>query len=290
MSSSPKILITGATGTTGSAVAELLGKKGVPFRVGVHNVAKADTLKAIKGSEVVELDFYNPDSIAKAVKGIEKIFLVTPPGQTNVTAGVVEQAKKAGVKHIVKLSALGAEEKDRTLFVWAAEHKDAEDLITKSGIALTAIRPSAFSTNMYFDAKTVKEKSMMFHASADSKMNWILTSDIAEVATIALLNPGHEGKVYTLTGPDTLSFHQIAQLLSDELGRKITYVPISDEDLRKNASGYLPPQSIDSYCNMMKYFKNGGYDKPNTGDVEKVTGHKPGNIKDWIHQNAAGFK
>jgi len=289
MSTSPKILITGATGTIASAVAEGLGKKGVAFRAGMHNVSKADKLKAITGAEVVELDLHNPDSLAKALKGIEKIFLLTPPGQTFVTGGVLEQAKKAGVKHIVKVSAIGAEEKDRTLFVWAAEHKDAEDLINKSGIALTVLRPSAFNTNLFRDVQTIKEKNSIFNASGDAKLNFIQVSDIADVAVATLTTSGHEGKVYQLTGPDSLSYHQIAQLLSDEVGRKITYVPISDEDLRKSIS-FMPQQAVEGFSNIMKYFKSGGYDRPNSGDVEKVAGHKPGSIKDWIHQNAAAFK
>jgi len=288
MSSSPKILVTGATGSIGSAVVDALAKKGVSFRAGVHNVSKADKWKSIKGAEIVELDLRNPDSIAKALQGIEKLFLLSPPGQTDVIPGVLEQAKKAGVKHIVRLSALGAEEKDRTLFVWAAEHKDAEDLISKSGIALTAIRPSAFSTNLFHDAKTIKENNSIFHVNANT--NYISVNDIGEVAAIALTTSGHEGKVYSLTGPDTLSYQQVAQLLSDELGRKITQVPLSEEDLKKNASTFLPPQGVEPFCNMIKYLKNGGHDRPDTGDVEKVTGHKGQSLKDWLHQNADALK
>jgi len=281
-----KILVFGATGTVGHEVAKALNGLGVKFRAAVRP-AKLEQIKALQHAEPVEVDLYNPETIAKALVGIEQVFLMTPPGQTFLTKTIAEEAKKAGVKHIVKLSALGAENTDPNAFIWAHEHAVFEQTIKDLGIPLTSLRPSAFFAGLFSDAPQVKQGTVA-RAFGSAKLNFVSTQDIADVAAIALTQPGHEGKVYYLTGPENLSGEELAVIFSQVLGKTIKFTDLSDAQLRQIAATFLPAQAIDAFSNMFLYFRNGGYDKK-FDDIHKVTGHQPRNVKAWIEENKAAF-
>jgi len=238
--------------------------------------------------EIVEGDFYKPDSLAPALKGIQKIFLVTPPAQTSSGRSLVDAAAAAGVKHIVKLSALGAEDGDK--FLWAKEHAILEDYITSKGIKLTSLRPSSFHCNMLQDIPTIKSQGAVYKALDDAKMNWISETDIGEAAAVCLTTDGHEGKIYYLTGPDTFTPGEIAKLVSEIIGKPVNYVKLTDQQLREQAKNFLPnQQAIDGFSNMYGYFRNGGYDKQ-FPDLEKLLGRKGESLKAWLANHANAFK
>jgi len=289
MATTPKILVFGSTGTVGSEVVKALNRHNVPIRAAVHNVDKAGAIKSGHAhNEVVQIEIYNPDSIAKALEGIEKVFLLTPPGQTSAGYGIVDAIKKNGhIKQIVKLSALGSEEPGDA-FVWAKEHATLEEAIHKAGIPLTSLRPSSFHSNAWQDVPTIKSQGVIYKALGDTPINMISNVDIGEVAAIALTQPGHDGKIYNLTGPDTMNQTEYAKLLSEVLGKEIKYHPMSEDDNRKAAAGFLPPQAIDAWVNMYQYFKNGGYNR-SYPDLEKILGRKGKTIRSFLEENKAGF-
>jgi len=285
--SSPKILVFGSTGNIGIEVAKALSKRNVPFRAIIHK--SADKLKGLNNCEIVEVDLYNIETVSKALKGIEKVFLMTPPGQTFVGHQLISKFSDAGVKHIVKLSALGAEEKDPKTFRWASEHAALEVELKKAGIAVTSLRPSSFFSNIFVDLPTIKGKNSVYKADGDAKINWISNEDIGEVAAVALTSPGHEGKDYYLTGPDNLSWDEFATLWSEVLGRKINSVHIDDAQLRENSKSHFPnPTLLDQFSNMHTYFRNGGYDKK-FDDVERVLGRKPQSIRPYLEAAKQAF-
>jgi uncharacterized protein YbjT (DUF2867 family) len=283
------ILVTGANGTTGTQCCKALAAKKIPFRVLVRSAAKADKLKALGSNiEIVEGDYYKPDTLVPAVKGIQKIFLVTPPGQTHSGKALVDAAAAAGVKHIVKLSALGSQDGDK--FIWAKQHADLEDYITSKGIKVTSLRPSSFQNNLTMDAQTIKSQGVIYKALDDAKLNWISEVDIGEAAAVCLSTEGHEGQTYYLTGPDTLSPTELCKLISDVAGKPVNYVKISDQQLRDQAKNFLPNQeAIDAFSNMWAYFRSGGYDK-SYPDLEKLLGRKGESVSQWLNQHAAVFK
>jgi uncharacterized protein YbjT (DUF2867 family) len=286
--SHPKILVLGATGNIGKAVAEALIKRNVPFRAGVHDVAKAEFLTSHKNIEVVQVDLYKVESVAKALDGIEKVFLMTPPGGTLASYPIIEEAKKHHVKHIVKLSALGAEVEDPTKFVWAHEHRLVEEAIVKAGIAITSLRPSSFFSNVFQDAHLIKTKSVIYKSLGSAKVNWIANSDIGEVAATALTTPGHEGKYYSITGPENYDWNQVVQIFRDA-GKHVDLVPITDEQFKESSKAFLPPQAVEPYSNLYQYLKNGGYNV-HSDDLEKVTGSKGRRLEDFIKENIQAFK
>jgi len=283
-----KILVLGSTGAVGTEVAQALSAKGVQFKAAVRTAAKAEKVKNLPGAQLVEVDMQNQESLANALEGVEKLFLLTPPSLTFLGKGIVEQAKKAGVKHIVKLSGLGSEEKDPTVFVLATDHTPVEDFIKSEGIPLTSLRPSYFFSNIYQDIPTIKQGSIE-GAYGDARVNWVANSDIADVAVAALTQPGHEGKEYYITGSDSLTANDVAKMLSDVLGREIKYCPISDEEWRKQAAKYFPPAMVETHSNMNTYFRNGGYDRK-FDDYERVTGKKPQGLRPWLEAHQEAFQ
>jgi len=278
---SAKILVFGSTGSVGKEVCQALAAKNVPFRAAVRDLKKGEEIKKLGSHvELAELDVYNAASVEKALVGIEKVFLLTPPGQTSSAANFVEPFKKAGIKNVVKLSALGAEETDPTKFVWAAEHKGIEDLFAKNGISVTSLRPSGFHTNFLHDIDNAKNKGLIFKPF-NTPMNWVSNRDIAEVAAKALTEEGHEGKVYNLTGNDTFTTEEYAKVISEALGKEVKFVQISYDDLRKNMT-FLDPASLNSFVNMMTYFEHGGYNRT-FPDAKNILGREPRSLKDYIN-------
>jgi len=276
-----KILVLGATGTIGNEVVKALAKKDIHFKAAVHNASKAENLKKISPKiEIVEVDLYNPASLAKAFVGIESIFVLTPPGQTMTpTENIVSEAKKAHVKHFVRLSAFSAEDPK---WVWGQEHIKAENLLHDSGIPTTVLRPSYFMTNSFGSLQTIKEQGKIYAATGNTKINQIAPSDIGEAAAIVLTTSGHGGKTYQLVGPDSFTTAEVAKVFSDLLGKEVQYVPIDDEALRKQAGTFLPPASIDPFINMYQRFRDGIYSSNASKDLKTLTGKEGLHMKEWL--------
>jgi len=286
---SEKILVFGATGNIGYQVAVALAKKGTPFRAVVHKVEKADKIKSLgENIEVVEVDITKPETVDKALHGIGKVFLLTPPGYTQVKYQLIEAFERSKtVQHVVNLAALGAEEHGGK-FIWAEEHAGPEEEIKKRKFDLTSLRPSSFHSNILADAQIFKEKSSYFKING-KPVNWVSNKDIGEVAALALTTPGHEGKIYNLTGPDTITWQEITDLLTEVLGRKITYVPITQDQLREQLKGHMPDQVIDGFVNVYTYFSNGGYNRE-YNDLEHVLGRMGTTFREFITENKAAFQ
>jgi len=276
--SKPTILVLGSTGAIGTAVTKALLAKKIHFRAGVHNVTKAENLKK-QGVDVVAFEYYDPESVKAALAGISKVFLLTPPGQTIVPGQtLIQAAKAAGVKHIVKLSGLGA---DAPAFFWAHEHLQVEQDLKASGITYTILRPSTFFSNVWYDQHSLKHGKIYKYMKQDSRVNWISNDDIADVAVAALTEKGHEGKTYTLTGPENITADELAKLYSEAFGKPVEVVLIDEATLRERAKSYLPAQAIDGYVNCWAYFKSGGYDKQ-TNDVKEVLQREPKKLRDYL--------
>ena len=146
------ILVTGATGTVGSEVVKQLLSKGLKVRAAVHS------RPAPKGAESVQLDLNSAESVRAAMKGVEKLFLLTPMSDraTEQVRNALKSAKDAGVTHVVRLSAAGADEKSPNILLkW---HGESEELVKKSGIAYTILRPGVFMQNFAnFMGGTIKQ-------------------------------------------------------------------------------------------------------------------------------------
>ena len=142
------ILVTGATGTVGSELVRQLVNSGQNIiKAAVHSKKKADKLKSDKTVEIVNMDYDKPETIADALKNIDKLFLLTPPSveMVDISSRLVEEAKRNRVKLIVKLSAMGADLEPG--FTGGRLHRQAEEIIEGSRIPYTFLRPNAFMQN-----------------------------------------------------------------------------------------------------------------------------------------------
>ena len=279
------ILVTGATGTVGREVVAQLLVAGEKVRALTRNPSRAHLDEQV---ELVAGDFNQPETLAKAVEGVESIFsLAFGPQLAIQEASLAQAGQKAGAQHIVKLSALrpGGEARS-TIATW---HLASERAIQNMGIAWTFVQPGAFMSNALNWRDTIKSQGKVFSNYGDGKAAYIHPRDIAAVAVHALTEPGHEGKAYQVTGPEALSVGEVVQLLSEAVGKPIEYVPITDDATREGMQkAGLPAFLIDALLPYASFVRTGkGAEILPT--VEEVIGRRPLTFADWAREHATDF-
>ncbi|MFQ5908985.1 MAG: SDR family oxidoreductase [Thermoplasmata archaeon] len=290
---SNRILATGATGNVGSEVVKQLSAKGASVRACCHTLSKAGGIRG-PGVEIVEVDYDEPETVEAAFKGVERLFLLTPgwPGverTVEITKLLVEEAKKAMVQHIVRLSALWADAEAKVPPMrW---HRQAEKIIEESRIPYTFVRPADFmQTYPMSHGQTIKAQNAIYTGTGEGKIGFVDARDIAAVAVEALTGDGHEGKIYPTTGPEALSHNQVAKILSEVLGRKITHVNLSEEDVRKGIEeAGLPDWYLDAAIEASRSTREGRYSAV-SATVEEVTGKKPRSFEQFARDYAEAFE
>ncbi len=284
------ILVLGATGNIGSQVVKQLAAAGANTRAAVRSISKADGLKEA-GVSPIKIDMNKPDTFQAAFDGVEKVFLLTPPfpNMAEITANLVEAAKQAGVKYIVKQSGLGTgSEPKAKLLEW---HRQGEKMVEASGIPYTFLRPNSFMQNYYnTSARTIKTQSTFYKPMGDAKVSWVDVRDIAAVAVAALTQGGHEGKAYDVTGSEALSNAQIAEILSTVVGKKINYVDISEDKASQGmkAAG-MPEVLVDAFMELNRIAK-AGHALDVSPVVEQVTGKKPISFEQFARDYIDAFR
>jgi uncharacterized protein YbjT (DUF2867 family) len=284
---SKTVLVTGATGTIGRDVAKRLVKKGTDVRAAVREPDKA---RNQLGSEIttVTFDFENAATFPAALEAVEKLFLLPPlmPNQVEVANEFVDAAKRAGVRHIVKLSVMGVDiEPPFTFGKW---HAISERHIRESGLAFTFLRPNSFMQNFinYFPPRN----GAIYLPWGKGAASFVDTRDIASVAAKALTSDGHEGKTYTLTGPEELQIGQIAQILSEVAGREIEYIDVperTDRDAVLQAG--LPQWQVDALMELHAINKESRWSGV-TSDIEQMTGKPATSFMQFARDYAEQFR
>lgn len=283
------ILVSGATGTNGSALVEELAARGVPVRAMVRAPDKAGSVER-EGVEAVVADFGAPETLDAALEGVEKAFVVTPPDprEPEWERNFVDAAKRAGVRHVVKLSVAGADEGAPVRF--GRVHAEAERYLEGSGIGYTILRPTGFMQNTIAYAGSVSSEGRFYAPLADAKVAWIDVRDIAAVAAETLTGEGHEGKVYDLTGPEALSNREIAQKLSAALGKTVEHVEVSYEGAREAMVGAgLPEWLADGLIELNREVYEPGYAAQTANGVEEATGRRPRSFDEFARDHRAAF-
>jgi uncharacterized protein YbjT (DUF2867 family) len=283
------ILVTGATGTIGSQVVNALrGPPGVKVRAAVRGGERASGL-AGGNVTAVDFDYGNPESIAKAVEGAAKVFLVTPFVERPVELGerLVDAAKKAGVKHIVKLSAFGCELEPGIAL--GRNHRAIEKKVEASGIAWTFLRPNNFFEN-FMNYYGPDGQGNIYLPWGHAGCSFISGADIAAAAKVALTGAGHEGKAYTLTGPAPLTIAEAARTIAEVSGRAITYVDVPEDAARKGMlDAHMPVWMTDGMLELHAIDK-AGYAAVVTDDLAQLTGSKGTTFLEFARASAAKWK
>jgi len=223
------ILVTGASGNVGKEVLKQISQTGIRVRATFQSPSSGAS--APSGVEIAIMDYNKPETIRAALKGVERVFLVGPPTQKlpALERQAMDQIRQSDVQQVVKLSAMGGREA-----TYPRQHADSEDYIKTTGVAYTFLRPNGFMQNIVnYNATTINAQNAFYGCQGESKISHIDIRDVAAVATKALTENGHEGKVYTLTGPVALSNAQITRILSDDLGREIRYVDLPSQEFKQ---------------------------------------------------------
>ncbi len=252
------ILITGATGTTGGATLRALQSSETPVRVLVRDPAK---FSAPRGVDVAVGHFEDAASLDAALQGVDHAFLVSPvsPQQVKQESAFVDAARRAGVQHIVRLSALGADQPGSDAMRLGASHRTLEQVVRDSGIAWTFLRPNGFMQNFLFQADAIASQGAFYSSlSPAAKISHIDAIDIGEVAATALTEPGHEGRGYALTGPEGLNDDEVAARLSAALGREIKHVQVPLETVKQSMlDAGTPAWTVDALAELWTFYETG---------------------------------
>lgn len=219
------ILVTGATGNVGSAALEALMAAGIPARVAQRPTETAQTPEGEEGKSLAELvafDFTDSSTWDAAFNGIDVMFLVRPPAIGNVKRDLlpaVAAAQKAGVRHVVFLSLQGAEKNK------IVPHATVEKWLRTSGMDWTFVRASFFDQNLSTThASDIRDLNEIVVPAGRGATAFVDALDVGAVAAAALMNPDvHRNVSWTVTGPRALTYSEVADILSLELGREIRY-------------------------------------------------------------------
>ena len=280
------ICVTGASGTLSSEVVRQLEGQQLSFRAAYFSGKAAETARA-RGVEAVNIDYNQPPTLRAAFEGCDAVFLLGPNAlnQTELELNAVDAASAAGVRHIVKQSVMGAAEAAYSL---AKIHRPVEKAIEKSGLAWTFLRPNSFMQNaVTFMAPTIRAEGMFYSASGQSRISHIDVRDIAAVAVAALTTQGEKKTIYTLSGPEALTYDEMAEELSKALGRVIRHVSLSSADLRAGMLAEGMPEALaDRMLDLERYFRE---DRASivTDDVKRVTGRDPKRFADYVRDTVA---
>jgi uncharacterized protein YbjT (DUF2867 family) len=299
------ILVTGATGTVGSEVVkQLVSSISSPsssdqsiIRTAIHSQNNTDKLRQYgEAVEIVSMDYNKPETIAAALNSVCKIFLLTLPSlnMTGISSKVISEAKKNGVQHIVKLSVFGADAEPG--IVIGRLHRQEEKMIEESGITYTFLRSSAFMQNFVnYYGYNIKAQNAIYLPAGEGKVSFVDARDVGAVAAKLLLSENnngitqHENKAYLVTGPEALSYSQVTEIISEEIGKKISYIDTEEEDARKAMESMgIEDWLIDAILEEFYNTKVGNRSKT-TNTVEQIIGRKPISFAQFVRDYANYF-
>jgi uncharacterized protein YbjT (DUF2867 family) len=288
------ILVTGASGNIGSEVVNLLlaVAPAVSIKAAVHSRQNVKKVKDGDRVKVIPIDYNESDTLRQALKDVDKLFLLTPdvPNAAHLASNAVSEAKKAGIRHIVKQSVMGA---DLEADVGTMRlHRQVEEIIEQSGIPFTFLRPNEFMQNFInFHSPSIKGNNAFYIPLEDAKVSLVDVRDIAAVAVKSLTDEDlHKNKTHLITGPEALSYHQVAEILSNRIGRKINYVNISDEEARAAMKEIgMSDWLINTVSELSDYFRKGKASEISSA-VEEVTGNKPISFSQFANDYVDAFR
>lgn len=283
------ILITGATGKTGGEVARQLAAADMPFRALVRDADKAARISAL-GADLVVGDIDDAAFLSTALSGIDKAFLVLPNNEEQLVLEkkFTDACVTAGLKHLVYLSSLESVPESKNPIT--QNHVAAQNYIQSSGMDWTLIRPTFFMQNFETYAPRIKEAQQIVMPVGNGTVSATDLRDVGEVIRDVLTKPGHEGKSYDLTGPELLTFSEIADRFSKVLGLTVEFVdqPIEDFAALLRTIG-LSEWRVDAVCKELEAIAAGVVDHT-TDTIEELLGRPPISLEQYIEDHIDLFR
>jgi len=282
------ILVTGATGKSGREIVTQLSAANVPLRALVRDAGKAGELAALPHVEIFAGDLSQPATLDAALEGVERALLLSSPAPEAVElqGNFIEAAQRAQTPpHIVKFSALGTDANAPEGFLkW---HGQTEAQLAASGLPYTNLQPTMFMQEIL---NSWGGRDTIYLPMDDARIAVVDIRDIAAVAVKTLTEDGHEGKSYPITGPESLSFHDIAEKISDATGKRVNYVSISPDDFRKALLGMGMPEWLADALVQLHDSLRAGDGAEVSPTVQDVADKRPIKFDEFVHEHAEKFK
>ncbi|MFI6638788.1 SDR family oxidoreductase [Streptomyces sp. NPDC050504] len=275
------ILITGGRGAVATRLLDLLHADGLPLRVGSSTPAD---LTPPDGVDAVALDLTDPSTFPAALAGVTDVFLYASPDRVD---DFVDEARRAGVEHIVLLSSSSVLGSDPESSPLAAAHLTVEKALLASSIATTVLRPGSFSSNAGAWAWSVKAGRPVNLPYPGAHNDPIHERDVAQCARAALTDPRHRGGSFTLTGPQSLTFAQQLDQLAAATGLSIAVDRVTREQWKEETADYIPAAYSDALLDWWE--STDGRPVALTRTVEELTGRPALPFAAWAADHAADF-
>src|SRR5229473_1517432 len=280
------ILVTGGTGLNGGELLRRLSARGVRVRAMVRSIARAGGISSLPQVEIVAGDMARPETLAEPLRGVDRAMLISSSdaAMLDVQSSFIDAARKAGVKHVVKLSGIMPELDSP--FRFARMHGEIERRLEASGMAFTHLRAGEFMPAYFRQVPAIVAKGALFLPMEDARIASIDVGDIAEIAASVLTGSGHEGKIYPLTGPEALTMTEVAEKLSAAAGKAIRYVNVPPEAARQaQLAAGMPPYLADALFELFAERRN-GKEARIWPDAELLLDRRPTSFDEFAKRNA----
>jgi len=282
------ILVTGASGQTGSQVLNEIVKAGMPARALYRS--EKDAANRPAAAQAVIADFADRASMERALQGVDEVFLVCGPVPqlVELESKAIEACKAAGVRHLVLNSALGAGVYDASFPRW---HTEVEKILAASGLLHSIIRPNSFMQNVvnYF-APTIQTQGAFYSSVGHARYSFIDVRDVAAFVAKLFASRSHQGKTYELNGPEALTYSEVADQIAHITGHPVRYVdiPVAQQRQAMLDQG-MPTWQVEALLDLQRYYTEG-----RGGEVDNVftdvVGRQPTRMAQFLKEFAGAFQ
>lgn len=284
------ILVTGATGQVGYHLMEELADAGAEATAMVRVEAKASDLPGSPQHVVASFD--DPPA-AEVLQTFDRVFLLSPAheGQVELETIFIDALVAAGHRpHVVKIALDGFQDPDSDVR-FMRTHRQIAVHLDATGLPVTYLAPNLFMENLLETADTIRDQGTIFAPAGQGRIGFVAASDVARVAARILTDDasGHEDQTYVLTGPEALSYADVAARVSAVFAREVDYDDLAEALAKEQmqASG-LSPWQVDGSLELFEWIRHGATDSV-TSTVRDLTGDDPQTIEDWLSEMRAAF-